>query len=53
MAPLFGKPASQSMQETLRAYTNQPYRPLRRSEFYSSGFLSEGERCRTGRCSVR
>ncbi|MEZ0336369.1 MAG: LysM peptidoglycan-binding domain-containing protein [Gemmatimonadales bacterium] len=44
MAPLFGKPATQSMQETLRAYTNQPYRPLRRSEFYSSGFLSEGER---------
>jgi hypothetical protein len=44
MAPLFGKPASKTLQETLRAYTHQVYRPLRRSEFYSSGFLSEGER---------
>ncbi|MGE5441688.1 MAG: LysM peptidoglycan-binding domain-containing protein [Bacteroidota bacterium] len=30
------------MRETLRAYSDQPYRPLRRSEFYSSGFLTEG-----------
>ena len=32
------------MHETLRAYTNQPYRPLRRSEFHSSGFLTEGQK---------
>lgn len=44
MAPLFGKPAVKTMEETLRAYTHQVYRPLRRSEFYSSGFLSENER---------
>jgi LysM repeat protein len=49
MAPLFGPPRGQTMQETLRAYTDQPYRPLRRSEFYSSGFLSEGERLPYGK----
>ncbi len=41
--PLFGPRRGQTMQETMRAYVEQPYRPLRRSEFYSSGFLSEGE----------
>lgn len=41
---LFGPPRGQSLHETLRAYTNQPYRPLRRSEFHSSGFLTEGEK---------
>jgi len=41
---LFGPPRGQSMHETLRAYTNQPYRPLRRSEFHSSGFLTEGQK---------
>jgi LysM repeat protein len=49
MPPLFGKPISESMKETLLAYTNQPYRPLRRSEFYSSGFLSENERLPYGK----
>src|SRR3989442_13581164 len=29
---------------SLRAYANQPYRPLRRGEFYAAGFLSEQER---------
>jgi hypothetical protein len=43
MAPLFGPRRGQTMQETMRAYVEQPYRPLRRSEFYSSGFLSEGD----------
>jgi hypothetical protein len=38
---LFGTPRSHMMEETLKAYTHQPYRALRRSEFYSSGFLTE------------
>lgn len=42
--PLFGPPPGKTMQETLRAYTEQPYRPLRRSEFFSSGFLTENEK---------
>jgi len=41
---LFGPPRGQSLHETLRAYTNQPYRPLRRSEFHSSGFLTENQK---------
>jgi len=49
MAPLFGPRPTDSMQETLRAYTDQPYQPLRRSEFYASGFLTEGERLPFGR----
>ncbi|HYC32737.1 MAG TPA: LysM peptidoglycan-binding domain-containing protein [Gemmatimonadales bacterium] len=40
---LFGPRRGRTMQETMRAYVEQPYRPLRRSEFYSSGFLSEGD----------
>ncbi|MBA3344791.1 MAG: LysM peptidoglycan-binding domain-containing protein [Gemmatimonadales bacterium] len=46
---LFGPPPGQAMHETLRAYLDQPYRPLRRSEFYSSGFLTEGQRLPFGR----
>jgi len=34
----------QVVQDVLRAYTNQPYRPLRAGEFYAAGFLSESER---------
>lgn len=34
----------QQMQDVLRAYSHQIYRPVRRGEFYSSGFLTEGER---------
>lgn len=41
---LFGEPRRRTMKEVLRAYTDQPYRPLRRSEFYSSGFLSENDK---------
>jgi hypothetical protein len=37
------------MQETLRAYTQQPYRALRRSEFYSSGFLTEKQKLPFGK----
>jgi hypothetical protein len=41
---LFGPPPGQTLHQTLRAYTDQPYRPLRQSEFHSSGFLTEGEK---------
>jgi LysM repeat protein len=34
----------QIVQDVLRAYTNQPYRPLRPGEFYAAGFLTETER---------
>ena len=34
----------QIVQDVLRAYTNQPYRPLRPGEFYAAGFLTESER---------
>jgi hypothetical protein len=35
--------------EILKAYTDQPYRPLRPSEFYSSGFMTENQRLPFGR----
>jgi hypothetical protein len=47
--PLFGPRRNEMLQETLRAYTEQTYRPLRRSEFYSSGFLSEDDRLPYGK----
>ena len=33
----------QQVQDVLRAYTDQPYRPVRPGEYYGAGFLSEGE----------
>ena len=43
--PRFSSPErSRSVAEILKAYTDQPYRPLRPSEFYSSGFLTENQR---------
>jgi hypothetical protein len=44
---------NQMMQETLRAYSEQPYHPLRRSEFFSSGFLTEGHNLPYGRLGGR
>lgn len=46
---LFPERKARSVSEILKAYTNQPYRPLRRSEFYSSGFLTENQRLPYGR----
>ena len=42
---VFDHPRSrrQEVQDVLRAYSHQPYRPLRRGEFYSAGFLTENE----------
>jgi len=34
----------QVVQDVLRAYVHQPYRPIRAGEFYAAGFLSEQER---------
>jgi LysM repeat protein len=48
-APLFGPTPGESMKEMMRAYTEQPYRPLRRSEFHSSGFLTEGQKLPYGK----
>ncbi len=36
--------SQQEVQNVLRGYAHQPYRPLRAGEFYAAGFLSEQER---------
>lgn len=41
---LFGPKQAHLMEESLKAYNDQPYRALRRSEFYSSGFLTENQK---------
>jgi hypothetical protein len=46
---LFPERRPRPVSEILRAYTHQPYRALRRSEFYSSGFLTENQRLPYGR----
>ena len=42
---IFDRPSSRTsdVRAVLRAYMNQPYRPVRRGEFYGAGFLTEGE----------
>jgi hypothetical protein len=47
--PLFPERQARKVSDILRAYTHQPYRPLRRSEFYSSGFLTENQRLPYGK----
>ncbi len=34
---------TEEVRDRLRAYTHQPYRPVRRGEFYSAGWLTEEE----------
>lgn len=46
---LFGVKRSKMLEESLRQYIDQPYRPLRRSEFYSSGFLTENQKLPFGK----
>lgn len=40
--PTAGRRGSQTAEETIRAYSMQNYRPLRRSEYYAAAFYSEG-----------
>jgi hypothetical protein len=47
--PLFPDRQARSVSEILKSYTHQPYRALRRSEFYSSGFLTENQRLPYGK----
>jgi LysM domain-containing protein len=41
---LFGPKRAHLLEESIKAYNDQPYRALRRSEFYSSGFLTEKQK---------
>lgn len=46
LGTIFDRPVSRTeeVQRILRAYAEQPYRPVRRGEFYAAGFLTEEER---------
>jgi hypothetical protein len=41
---LFGPKPKHLLEESIKAYNDQPYRALRRSEFFSSGFLTENQK---------
>lgn len=47
LSPLFGRQANR--QFGLEGYLDRPYRPLRRGEFHSAGFLTEGRDYSFGR----
>ncbi len=47
--PLFGPRPGDMLHETLKTYSEQTYRARRRSEFYSSGFLTENEKLPYGK----
>jgi LysM repeat protein len=40
---------TQQVQDVLRAYAEQPYRPVRRGEFYAAGWLTEDEQLPWGK----
>jgi murein DD-endopeptidase MepM/ murein hydrolase activator NlpD len=46
---LFARRRGVDAATALRTYREQPYEPLRKGEFYSSGFLTEGESLAMGR----
>jgi LysM repeat protein len=48
-APIFGPRPGHTMQESLKAYTDQPHQAVRRNEFYSSGFLTENQKLPFGK----
>ncbi len=47
--PLFGPRPGHLLEPTLKASNDQSYRAVRRSEFYSSGFLSENQKLPFGK----
>jgi LysM repeat protein len=46
---LFSKRRGIDAYSALRTYREQPYRPLRRGEFFAAGFLTEGEKLPFGK----